>query len=118
MPEETRLLHLALQGDWKHARRTGEYRTSTLGLTLEQQGFIHLSFPNQLATVAAAHYAEVSEPLVVLEIDRTALGSAVAVEPGDDGGDLFPHLYGPLPVAAVVRVRPVRIECGQLVDTD
>lgn len=101
------LQHVALTLDWDEASRFGEYRISTRGLTLEQQGFIHLSFPHQLAGVAQAFYRDAGD-LVVLEIDPTLLPEGtLAVEPGTGApdGELFPHLYAPLPVAAVVAVR-------------
>lgn len=100
------LLHLALAGDWEAAQGAGEYRVSTRGLTLDQQGFIHLSFPHQLAGVAEAFYRDAG-PLLVLEIDPALVGAHVVVEPGTGAadGELFPHLYGALPVAAVTRVR-------------
>lgn len=110
-----RLLHLALRRDWEGAAAVGEYRVSSLGLTLEQQGFIHLSLPHQLAGVAARFYAEVDEDLVVLEIDPDAVGSPVVLEPGAPGSDdLFPHLYGPLPTSAVAEVRPASVVDGVL----
>lgn len=101
-----RLQHLALASDWAAATATGEYRVSTRDATLAEHGFIHLSFPHQLAGVARARYRDAGE-LVVLEIDPTLLTDPVVVEPGDPepGAELFPHLYGPLPVAAVTAVR-------------
>ena len=57
--------------------------------------------------------------LVVLEIDVARLGerTPVRVEPGDPadpGSEQYPHLYGPVPVDAVVRTRPARVERGWL----
>jgi uncharacterized protein (DUF952 family) len=100
------LLHLALAPDWEAARHAGEYRVSTRGLTLEQQGFVHLSFAHQLRTVAESFYRDAGE-LVVLEIDPALLSDPVVVEPGspDPGADLYPHLYGPVPLTAVIAVR-------------
>ncbi|WP_335673882.1 DUF952 domain-containing protein [[Actinomadura] parvosata] len=77
----------------------GEYRISTLGRTLEEEGFIHCSRDlRQLRGVHTAFYGHVTEPLLVLDIDPAGLD--VRVENG------FPHLYGPLPLAAVTAVRP------------
>lgn len=101
------LLHLALAADWADAQTAGEYRVSTRGRTLDDVGFIHLSFPRQLAAVAESFYRDVDDDLVVLEIDPARLEAPVVVEPGSPGtdGELFPHLYGPLPAAAVISVR-------------
>lgn len=106
MSETRRLLHLALAEDWAAAEHDGDYRVSTRGLRLEQQGFIHLSFPHQIAGVAQAFYRDAGE-LVVLEVDESRLDQDVVVEPGTGApdGELFPHLYGALPVAAVIAVR-------------
>ncbi|MCF6472676.1 DUF952 domain-containing protein [Nonomuraea sp. MG754425] len=95
----TPIHHLAVRADWEAAREAGEYRRSTLGRTLEEVGFIHCSRDlAQLRGVHAAFYAEVGEPLLVLDIDPAGLD--VRVENG------FPHLYGPLPLTAVTAVRP------------
>lgn len=109
------LLHLALASDWEAARAAGEYRVSTLGRTLDEVGFIHLSFPHQLAAVAESFYRDVDGDLVVLEVDPARLVAPVVVEPGgpDPGSERFPHLYGPLPVDAVVQVSPAWFEDGR-----
>jgi uncharacterized protein (DUF952 family) len=106
-----RLQHLALAADWAAATAAGEYRVSTRGATLAEHGYIHLSFPHQLAGVAQARYRDAGE-LVVLEIDPARLTARVVVEPGapEPGAELFPHLYGPLPVAAVTSVRAARVD--------
>lgn len=91
--------HLALATDWTRAQQAGEYRISTLGRTLDQEGFIHCSHDHdQLRTVHAAYYSHVTEPLLILDIDPTGLD--IRHENG------YPHLYGPLPVNAVTRTRP------------
>ncbi|MBM9466751.1 DUF952 domain-containing protein [Nakamurella leprariae] len=110
------LYHCATEADWAQARRDGESRVSTRGRTLEQEGFLHCSFASQVPWVLESFYADVTEPMVLLAIDPAAVGARVAVEapagpPGASGPSGaasaergFPHLYGPLPVAAVVQV--------------
>jgi uncharacterized protein (DUF952 family)/uncharacterized glyoxalase superfamily protein PhnB len=100
------LFHLARRRDWEAAQRVGVYRVSTLNLTLEQQGFIHLSFARQVRGVADRFYVGVDEPLVLLSIDPSKLTAPVVVEPGTGTDEQFPHLYGELPVDAVRRVTP------------
>ncbi|NUW33235.1 DUF952 domain-containing protein [Nonomuraea sp. SMC257] len=93
------ILHLALATDWQAAQHAGDYRVSTLGRTLAEEGFIHCSRDAaQLHGVHDAFYGAVTEPLLVLEIDPAGLD--VRVENG------FPHLYGPLPLTAVTATRP------------
>ena len=101
------LFHLALRCDWEAAQRAGEYRVSTLGRTLEDEGFLHASYRHQVEGVRARFYADVNEPLVLLEIDRGRLDVPVADEVPDGADEAFPHLYGPLPTDAVVAVHLV-----------
>lgn len=101
------LQHIALASDWDAAQSSGSYEISTRDRSLAEEGFIHLAFPHQLDGVVSRFYADVTEALVVLEIDPSELDSAVVVEPGDatdPGSERFPHLYGALPVRAVVGV--------------
>ena len=100
------LYHLALAADWQQARQLGEYRISTRGQSLEQVGFIHASYADQLERTHQRFYADVSD-LRLLVIDPTRLaahGIAVRPEAAPGRGELFPHLYGPLPLDAVCLV--------------
>ncbi|PZT76592.1 MULTISPECIES: DUF952 domain-containing protein [unclassified Streptomyces] len=112
------LLHITEGPLWEAARGIGTYEMSTRGRTLHEEGFIHCSLPHQLPAVAEALYGAGSRPaaaeqdLVVLVIDSDRLTAPVRYEPGEPGGEDFPHLYGPLPVDAVVDVRPWRPEGG------
>lgn len=116
------LWHLAEHAHWEDALRSGagEYHRSTRGAGLAEVGFIHASYPEQLPGVARLLYARAEEPLVVLEIDPGRLAAAgveVRVEPADPADPAstrFPHLYGPLPVAAVTRTRPAAVSRGWL----
>ncbi len=97
--------HLALGSDWTVAQRAGDYRVSTRGRSLEEEGFLHASFAHQWEGVRTAFYADVDEPLVLLEIDPDLLDVPLVVETPEGADQAFPHVYGPLPVAAVVAVR-------------
>ena len=66
-----------------------------------RDGYIHLSSRDQLAGTIATHFDGVRD-LVVLEVDASAIASALRWE-RSRGGDLFPHLYGALPLHAVSR---------------
>lgn len=75
------------------------------GLTRDV-GFVHLSAPEQVHLPANRLYAGRTD-LVLLMIDPSKLTDPVRWEPGvltDPESMLFPHLYGPLPVAAVTSV--------------
>jgi uncharacterized protein (DUF952 family) len=100
-----RIYHLATATDWDQARRDGAYTTSTRGVTLEQEGYIHASRADQWEGVRDRFYADVDEPLVLLEIDTDLLDVPVVEEPPAPGvAETFPHIYGPVPAEAVVVV--------------
>jgi glutathione S-transferase len=100
------IYHLALAEDWRAAQATGVYRISTRGLTLEQVGFLHASYAHQIAATYQRFYADAG-PLKLLMIDPqrlAALGLPLRAEAAPDSGELFPHVYGALPVEAVLQV--------------
>ena len=102
------LYHLALSDDWQAARSAdADYRISTRGRTLAEVGFIHLSLAHQVGATVGRFYGDLPAGAVkLLVIDPARLqeaGLSVRHEPAPGTGELFPHLYGPLPLAAVVR---------------
>ena len=97
--------HIALQDDWRDAQLSGSYLVSTRGITLEEVGYIHCSKPEQIEGVAQRFYADLSE-LLLLEVDPERVESEIVEEPPAPGvSELFPHIYGPLPITAVRSVR-------------
>ncbi|AJR18335.1 DUF952 domain-containing protein [Pimelobacter simplex] len=102
------IFHLALASEWAAAQQTGAYTTSTLGRTLADEGFIHASRADQWTGVRDRFYADVTEPLVLLHIDTDLLDVPVVDEPPAPGmTETFPHIYGRLPVSAVVKAIPL-----------
>ena len=96
------LFHAAMTDDWAAAFHTGEYTMSTRGMTLDEVGFIHLSTRAQVEGTANRFYADVDQ-LVLLTVDQLKVPSEIRWEPPTPGsGVLFPHIYGPLPIGAVV----------------
>jgi glutathione S-transferase len=104
------LYHLALRPEWQAARIEGVYRRSTRGRSLEEVGFIHLSAADQLAATAERFYADLpAGALLLITLDPQRLAAAgleVRLEPAPPHGELFPHLYGPLPLQAVLLAEP------------
>ncbi|MED7828022.1 DUF952 domain-containing protein [Streptomyces chiangmaiensis] len=100
------LLHLTERSLWEAARLTGSYEMSTRGRTLQEEGFIHCSLRHQVPLVARRVYGEHagSGELVLLVIDPQRLTVPVRYEAAQLGGEEFPHVYGPIPVSAVVDV--------------
>ncbi len=109
------LYHLALTGEWDPA--VADYRGSTLGRTLAEEGFVHCSTAEQLQATADRYDAGRPD-VVLLTIDPGLVDAEVHVEEG------FPDVYGPVPTAAVVAVQPVpvgaddRLQLAGLVDLD
>ena len=94
------IYHITSRISWSAAQTGGLYSADSLA----SQGFIHCSKADQILRVANSYYAD-QHGLVILEIDLSKLASQVRWEPGTDKADeLFPHIYGPLNLAAVVRV--------------
>jgi uncharacterized protein (DUF952 family) len=83
--------------EWEAARAVGEFRGSEVD---KADGYIHFSTGEQVVETAARHFAGARD-LAMLTVDADRLGPMLRWEPSR-GGDLFPHLYGPLPVTAVV----------------
>lgn len=102
----TPIFHITRRADWERARGAGEYDISTLGVSLQQQGFIHCSTAAQVPVVADAFFAGETD-LVVLTIDPARVGAEIRHEAAAPDGETFPHIYGPLNVDAVVGVTPL-----------
>jgi len=81
---------------WREAERAGVFAGAPVD---HADGFIHFSTAAQVAETAARHFAG-KEDLLLLAVDAAALGRALRHEPSR-GGQLFPHLYGTLPLSAV-----------------
>ena len=97
------LLHLIEPARWRAALRNG-------ALLPGPEGLVHLSTPDQV-TLPAARLFPGRRDLVLLVVDPARLTDPVRFEPGDPAdpaGMVFPHLFGPLPVTAVVAVVPYR----------
>jgi uncharacterized protein (DUF952 family) len=87
---------------WRQAESEGRLIGAPVDLS---DGYIHFSTAEQARETAARHFAGQAD-LVLVAVDASALGDALRWEPSR-GGALFPHLYGHLPVSAVLSVRPL-----------
>jgi uncharacterized protein (DUF952 family) len=91
---------IATEAAWAEACRAGAFSGSADD---RRDGFIHLSAPHQVRETARRHF-QGFRGLVLVAFDAAALGSALKWE-ASRGGDLFPHLYAPLPTAAALWTR-------------
>ena len=87
---------------WRAAERARVFAGAPVD---HADGYIHFSTADQVAETAARHFAGQTD-LVLVAVDATALGPALRYEPSR-GGQLFPHLYGSLPLSAVRWVKPL-----------
>jgi uncharacterized protein (DUF952 family) len=99
------IFHIAECRHWSDARSDGDYRMSSLGKTLDDEGFIHCSRADQVNTVANTYYRQVPD-LMLLVIDASQVDAPIAYEGADNRGQPFPHIYGPLNLDAVLRAEP------------
>jgi uncharacterized protein (DUF952 family) len=87
---------------WQEAERAGIFAGAPVDM---QDGYLHFSTGQQVSETAARHFAG-QDDLLLIAIDAASLGTALRYEPSR-GGDLFPHLYAPLPLSSVLWVRPL-----------
>ncbi len=90
--------------EWGAATHAGRFQGAAIDLT---DGYIHLSTAAQASETARLHFAGQAD-LVLLRIDAAALGEALRWEPSR-GGQLFPHLHGPLDCALVEVATPIAL---------
>lgn len=98
-PHPTTAYKILTPTQWAQFQAEGIFHGAPVDLA---DGYIHLSAADQLQGTLDKHFAQAAG-LVVAEVDLAALGETVQWE-ASRGGALFPHIYGPLPIAAVRRV--------------
>jgi glutathione S-transferase len=100
------LFHISTIEAWEQTRRDGVVIDSTRDLTLDEEGFIHCSYAEQVAATATRFYGDLPE-VVLLSIDPTHLNAPVVEEDLAGSGEPFPHVYGPIDLAAIIDARQV-----------
>ena len=93
-----RIFHITSRAEADRASRAADYVPERF----DADGFIHCSYAHQLTRVADFNFRGRPD-LVLFEIDRGALTCDVVDENLEGGTELFPHIYGRLPMSAVVR---------------
>lgn len=91
------IYRIAEQADWQRAQHDGAFASADLAA----EGFIHCSEQHQVARTAKKYYAG-KTALILLEIDDAMLGAALVRE-DLSGSGMFPHVYAPIPLAAIIR---------------
>src|SRR5262245_56366320 len=93
------IFHITSRHEADEASLSGMYVFSDF----EREGFVHCSYAHQLAGVADRLFRGRPD-LVVLQIDPSRLAAPVIHENLEGGTELFSHVYGPIPMSAVVEV--------------
>jgi len=101
----TVIYRIVSAADWQAAQAAGAFTGSAHDI---RDGFIHFSTARQAAETAAKHYAGNAD-LLLLYVRASDLTAPLKWEKSRND-DLFPHLYGPLPVSAVHRVEPLPLD--------
>jgi uncharacterized protein (DUF952 family) len=101
----TRIYKLLTRPEWLAASDAGVFTGSPVDIA---DGFIHFSTAAQAQETGRKYFSGV-EGLVAVAFEAEALGDGLKWE-ASRGGDLFPHLYGPLPTALAVEAMPVDLD--------
>ena len=96
---------MARDAEWSIATSAGTYQGADED---RADGFIHFSTATQVRESAAKHRAG-EAGLILVACDPDALGADLKWEPARSG-DLFPHLYGNIPMSAVAWARPLPLD--------
>ena len=91
------IYHITSADEWQKAKFKNEYLPA--GYTADH--FIHCSYKEQVAATANRYYSG-QTGLILLKIDSSLLRAAVKEENLVGGKELFPHIYGSLPISAVI----------------
>lgn len=92
---------------WHEAEPAGQFAGAPVD---HADGFIHFSSAEHVRETAAKHFAGQSDLLLVaVETERLGTARSSLHYETSRGGALFPHLYAPLPLAAVAWIKPLRL---------
>ncbi|MCK7594231.1 DUF952 domain-containing protein [Pseudomarimonas salicorniae] len=95
------LFHFAHPDDWARAQRSGEYVPADYA----REGFIHCATAEQVPGVVERHLRG-GGPRIRLRLDPEALRTHLQFEWSAASQDLYPHLFAPIPLAAVLEAQP------------
>lgn len=93
---------LSSEQEYSHAFKQG----FLIRASIESEGFIHASPRNQLTRVANKYYRETLKPLILV-VDKSKISAEVKWEPA--AGSLYPHIYGPLNVDAIIEKQEIAL---------
>jgi uncharacterized protein (DUF952 family) len=88
------IVHICSSDEWQTAQKAGVYRRASLDV----EGFIHCSRPDQVVEVANRYYGNCID-LLLLWIDPSSLEVELRWEASDEG--TYPHVYGPIHIDSI-----------------
>jgi uncharacterized protein (DUF952 family) len=92
--------HLVPVETWASADPCRPYSAASLAV----EGFVHCTDGmTEMVATANRHYRDDPRPFLVLTVDLDATGSPWRIE--DERG-IYPHVFGPIERAAILRVVP------------
>jgi uncharacterized protein (DUF952 family) len=95
------IYHISHPAAWTEAQTQGTYTADSLA----SEGFIHCSTPAQIVDTANRYYSG-QHGLLLLAIAPARVQSEIRFENLGGGSLLFPHIYGPLNLDAVLAALP------------
>jgi glutathione S-transferase len=98
------LFHLASAGEWATYQESGLISPPSL----DDEGFVHCSWGRQVAGTVGRHFAGRTD-LLALRLASDDVGSPLVEEDSYASGQSYPHVYGPIPVAAVLDATPLDV---------
>jgi len=104
---EAMIFHITDPATWEKSQQTGRHTGSTRGIDLAEEGYIHCSTAAQWPGVLERYYSDATE-LLLLHVDEEQLTSPLVYEQLPGMPEAFPHVYGPIDLAAVVQAEQLR----------
>lgn len=93
------IFKIVTSAEWEEPSRTGVFEGAPIDIA---DGYIHFSRAGQVRETAAKHFGG-QRNLLLVSVRSSAVVADLKYEPSR-GGELFPHLYGKLPLSAVIAV--------------
>ncbi len=94
-----KIYKIVTSAQWAAAEKVGRFTGAPIDIA---DGYVHMSTAGQVRETAAKHFAG-QDDLLLVTLDPALMGGQLKWEPSR-GGALFPHLYGPLEMEAVLTV--------------
>ena len=99
-----KIYKIVIVDEWRKAEEAGFFDGSAIDV---RDGFIHFSAAHQVRGTAERYFRG-QKGLLLVAVDTAALGGALKWEKSR-GGEDFPHLYGALPMSAIVSTTPMTL---------